>query len=198
MYRYDPSNERAQDYILDFVKKNAPRANYYLRALEAEGLEEFASGRAYTFIRSEQEGKSKNRFATGSVNRTMENIVREAEEINLFLSRNTHTVKGAKLAVQRRKESFEALRRYQGINLPTDDKSVKNMFNALGNSMSKFSRGLKYEIMESVGDLEDIDYEEIQLQIDRYASGEINYAKLGRNLSLLRHGNRTIKLRKKL
>lgn len=175
---YDPNNAEANQYIAEYVKQKAPTANKYLRALELADLNEYAGARALTFIQQEQEGRATNRFIPRVANRSIENLRREAEEINIFLSRPTHTVEKAREAEQKRKKSVEELREY-GYKVPESDKLLKKIFKALGN-YSNLSRDLKYEIIADVEDIitETSTDEEVQLAIDRMYTGEKLYNKI--------------------
>ena len=175
---YDPNNAEANQFIAEYVKQKAPTANKYLRLLEQADLTEYAGARALTFIQQEQEGRATNRFIPRVANRSIENLRREAEEINLFLSRPTHTVEAARSAEAKRKKSVEELR-YYGYVIPESDKLLKKMFKALGN-YSNLSRDLKYEIIADLEDIltEDSTDEEVQLAIDRMYTGEKLYNKI--------------------
>lgn len=172
---YNPSNSDANEYIAQYVRENAPRANRYLSELRKAGLEEYAGSRALTFIQQEQEGRSQYNFIKRVENRSVENLRREAEEISLFLSRPTHTVEGARKAEARRLQSLEELREY-GYHIPESDNLVKKIFKALGN-YTNLSRDLKYEIIADVEDIldEQSTDAEVQLAIDRMYSGEKLY-----------------------
>lgn len=175
---YDPNNTDANEYIAQYVKQKAPTANKYLRALEIADLTEYAGGRALTFIQREQEGRATNRFIPRVANRSIENLRREAEEINLFLSRPTHTVEAARKAEQKRRETISDLRGY-GYVIPESDKVLKKIFKALGN-YSNLSRDMKYEIIADVEGLltDESTDEEVQLAIDRLYTGEKLYNKI--------------------
>lgn len=175
---YDPANVEANQFIAQYVKQKAPTANKYLRELERADLTEYAGSRALTFISKEQEGRAINRFTPRVQNRSVENLRREAEEINLFLSRPTHKVEKAREAEKKRKESLNELRD-MGYNIPKNDDTVRRIFKALGN-YSNISRDLKYELIADVEDIIDDDSTdaEIQLAIDRMYTGEKIYNKI--------------------
>lgn len=175
---YNPDNDEANQYIAQYVHQKAPTANKYLRQLEQAGLEEYAGSRALTFIQNEQDGRANNRFIPRTNNRSVKNLRREAEEINLFLSRPTHTVEGARKAEQSRKQSLDEIRQL-GYVIPESDAAVKKIFKALGN-YSNLSRDMKYEIIADVEDIidENSTDAEVQLAIDRMYTGEILYNKI--------------------
>lgn len=175
---YNPDNAEANQFIAQYVKQKAPTANKYLRELEQANLTEYAGSRALTFITKEQEGRASNRFIPRVQNRSVENLRREAEEINLFLSRPTHTVQAAKEAERKRKESLGELRDL-GYKIPESDKLVKKIFKALGN-YSNLSRDLKYELIADIEDIIDDDSTdaEVQLAIDRMYTGEKIYNRI--------------------
>lgn len=175
---YDPTNVDANQYIAQYVKQKAPTANKYLRALEQADLTEYAGSRALTFIQKEQEGRATNRFIPRVANRSIENLRREAEEINLFLSRPTHTVEGAKSAQEKTLKSIADLRDY-GYHIPDSYKLLKKIFKALGN-YPNLSRDLKYEIIADIEGVvsEQSTDEEVQLAIDRMYTGEKLYNKI--------------------
>ena len=175
---YNPDNTDANQYIADYVKRRAGTANKYLRQLEQADLMEYAGARALTYIRSEQEGRATNRFVARVNNRSVQDLRREAEEIDLFLSRSTHTVEGARKAEMKRKASLEQLRD-TGYHIPKDDNLVRKIFKAIGN-YSNISRDLKYEIIADVEDLVDENSTdaEVQLAIDRMYTGEKLYNKI--------------------
>ena len=175
---YNPDNVEANQFIAEFVKRKAPTANKYLRALEQADLTEYAGARALSFIRNEQEGRASNRFIPRTNNRSIENLRREAEEINLFLSRPTHKVENARAAERKRRESLEELRDF-GYSIPKNDNLVKKIFKALGN-YSNISRDLKYELIADVEDVitEESTDAEVQLAIDRMYTGERLYNRI--------------------
>lgn len=171
---YDPEHEEALATLKNYIKSQAPRANYYLRALRRADLGEYAASRAEQYINKEQSGSAKG--FSSSVNRTTHELIREAQEIQFFLNRKTHTVKGARAAQEAHIEAINELRDL-GYNITNDPKKLRKVAKLLGNYGNKMSRGLKYEMLEEISQAveHDVDEMEIQRQIDMYMTGEISY-----------------------
>lgn len=157
--------------LKNYIYEESGVANKALRALEKVGITEYAYGHAMTFLKTEYQSI---KFPQAVAERKVEDMVRQAYALRNFLRSPTHTVTGAKKARERHIQSILNLREL-GYNIPTDPEKLARITRIMGNS------GLKtnghYEIMERIDmALESgMTEEEVQLEIDRYASADITY-----------------------
>ena len=160
-----------------YIRRSAPYANKNLRALEQADLTDYAYGRAMTYLKSDTMSRS---FTGATRGREVEDLIAEAEELHTFLRSSTHTVRGAQDAWSKQEAGLMRLKYEFGYNVPTDKETIKRISRALGNDGLKFKGSERYELMESINSaienkLTDL---EIQIIIDRYASGELLYNEL--------------------
>lgn len=154
-----------------YIYEKSGVANKALRSLEKAGITEYAYGHAMTFLHTEYQSI---KFPQAVVNRDVDELITQAYAVRNFLRSPTHTVREAKKARERHIQSILNLREL-GYNIPTDPERLSRITRIMGNS------GLKtnghYEIMERIDQaLESgMTEEEVQLEIDRYASADITY-----------------------
>ena len=162
--------------LKDYIYEKSGVANKSLRALENSGLTEYAYGRAMTFLNTEYQSI---KFPQAVAKRPTEDLVRQALELNKFLKSPTHTVRGAKRAKKAQLRGIQMLNDL-GYDIPTDKERLNRISKALGNDGLRFTGTIRYELMEAIDQAfnEGASDEEVQLAINRYASGEIWYGKL--------------------
>lgn len=162
--------------LKNYIYEESGVANRALRALEKSGITEYAYGRAMTFLQTEYQSI---KFPQAVAKRDEQELIKQALELHKFLASPTHTVRGAKAARKAQLKGIEMLNRL-GYNIPTDRERLNRITKALGNDGLRFTGTVRYELMEAI----DSAYEsgitdaEVQLQINRYASGEIMYDRL--------------------
>lgn len=159
-----------------YIYEKSGVANKSLRALERAGYTEYAYGRAMTFLQTEYQSI---KFPQAVAHRELDDMLTQAMELHKFLSSSTHTIRGARKA---RKKQIEGIKFLQdlGYNIPTDKERLNRISKALGNDGLRFTGTIRYELMEAIDQAfeQGATDEEVQLTIDRYASGEIIYNKL--------------------
>lgn len=162
--------------LQDYIYEKSGVANKSLRALEKAGITEYAYGRAMTFLQTEYQSI---KFPQAVAKRPVEDLVKQALELHRFMQSPTRKVKGARIVQERQLEKIKQLNEI-GYNIPTDTERLRRINKALGNDGLRFVSSIRYELMEAI----DAAYEkgstdeEVQMMIDRYATGEILYNKL--------------------
>ena len=159
-----------------YIYEKSGVANKRLRNLERTGFTEYAYGRAYTFLNAEY---MSIKFPQATKHRELEDLITQAQELHVFLTSPTSTVRGARKARARQLAGIEMLRD-MGYNIPTDKERLRRINKILGNSGLKITGKYRYEIMELIDQLADsgVSQNEIQATLNRYASGEIVYTDL--------------------
>lgn len=162
--------------LKDYIYEQSGVANKSLRALEKAGITEYAYGRAMTFLETEYQSI---KFPQAVAKREPPELIKQALELHRFMSSPTRTVRGAKAARKAQIRGIQMLNKL-GYSIPTDSKTLSRISKTLGNDGLKFSGTIRYELMESIADAFENDKtdEEVQLIINRYASGEIMYDKM--------------------
>ena len=183
----EQGDERAIQELKSYIRRSAPYANKNLRALEQADLTDYAYGRAMTYLESETLSRS---FSGATRNRELSDMIDEATEIHTFLRSSTHTVAGASDAWSKQQAGLLKLKNEFGYNVPiesddikrvskliTKNPALKNIGRSLGNDGLKFKGAERYELIEAINSAIEnkLSDPEIQLIIDRYASGEIIY-----------------------
>lgn len=162
--------------LQDYIYEKSGVANKSLRALEKAGITEYAYGRAMTFLQTEYQSI---KFPQAVAKRPVDELVKQALELHRFMVSPTRKVKGARIVQERQLEKIKQLNEI-GYNIPTDTERLRRINKALGNDGLRFVSSIRYELMEAI----DAAYEkgstdeEVQMMIDRYATGEILYNKL--------------------
>lgn len=162
--------------LQDYIYEKSGVANKSLRALEKAGITEYAYGRAMTFLQTEYQSI---KFPQAVAKRPVEDLVKQALELHRFMVSPTRKVKGARIVQERQLEKIKQLNEI-GYNIPTDRERLRRINRALGNDGLKFVSSIRYELMEAI----DAAYEkgstdeEVQMMIDRYATGDLFYNKL--------------------
>lgn len=162
--------------LQDYIYEKSGVANKSLRALEKAGITEYAYGRAMTFLQTEYQSI---KFPQAVAKRPVEDLVKQALELHRFMKSPTRKVKGARIVQERQLEKIKQLNEI-GYNIPTDTERLRRINKALGNDGLRFVSSIRYELMEAI----DAAYEkgstdeEVQMMIDRYATGDILYNKL--------------------
>ncbi len=158
--------------LKDYIYEESGVANKALRSLEKAGITEYAYGHAMTFLQTEYQSI---KFPQAVAKRPVEDLIKQAWVLRKFLKSPTHKVREAKKARERQMRGIETLREL-GYNIPTDGERLSRISRIMGNSGLKTAG--KYELMEAI-DMAIEDYgmteQEVQLEIDRYASGDIIY-----------------------
>ena len=185
--RAEDGDEEAIQELEQYIRRTAPYANKNLRALEEADLTDYAYGRAMTYLKSDTLSSS---FSGATRGRDIEDLIAEAEEIHTFLRSPTHTVKGAQDAWSKQEAGLMRLKYEFGYNVPTTSEEIKRVSNlinkndalknigrALGNDGLRFKGSERYELIESINSAIEnkLTDQEIQLIIDRYATGELIY-----------------------
>ena len=167
--------------LKDYIYEKSGVANKSLRALEKAGITEYAYGRAMTFLETEYQSI---KFPQAVAKREVEDLVKQALELHKFLASSTRTVRGARKAKKAQLEGIQMLRDL-GYDIPTDSERLNRISKVLGNDGLRFSGTIRYELMEAIDDAfqECAEDDEVQLMIDRYASGEMIYNELISSLS---------------
>lgn len=157
-----------------YIYEKSGVANKRLRNLERTGFTEYAYARAYTFLNAEY---MSIKFPQATRHREIEDLVAQAQELHVFLTSPTSTVRGARKSRERQIQGLLNLREL-GYEIPTDKERLRRINKILGNSGLKISGTFRYQIMELIDQLyEDGFYEnEIQTILNRYASGDIVYS----------------------
>lgn len=183
----EQGDEQAIQELKQYISRTAPYANKNLRALEQADLTDYAYGRAMTYLEAETTSRS---FSGATRNKDIDDLIAEAEELHTFLRSSTHTVRGAQDAWSKQEAGLMRLRDEFGYNVPTDKESIKRISKALGNDGLKFKGNERYELMESINSAIEnkLTDQEIQVIINRYASGELFYNDLLDELSNAKHG----------
>ncbi len=172
--------------LKDYIYENSGVANKSLRALEKAGITEYAYGRAMTFLQTEYQSI---KFPQAVAKRPVGDLIKQALELHAFMKSPTRKVKGARIIRERQISKIKQLNEI-GYNIPTDTERLRRINKALGNDGLRFVSAIRYELMEAV----DAAYEkgstdeEVQMMIDRYASGEILYNRLIEDLGGKLHG----------
>ena len=162
--------------LKDYIYENSGVANKSLRALEKAGITEYSYGRAMTFLQTEYQSI---KFPQAVAKRTVEDLIKQAKELHIFMESPTRKVKAARIIRERQIDKIKLLNEI-GYNIPTDTERLRRINKALGNDGLRFVSSIRYELMEAVdaafqaGQTD----EEVQLMIDRYASGDILYNRL--------------------
>lgn len=166
--------------LKDYIYEKSGVANKSLRALEKAGITEYAYGHAMQFLNTEYQSI---KFPQAVAHRPVEDLIAQAEVLNKFLSSPTHLVKEAKRARIAQQEGIKRLQEL-GYNISTDPERLSRISRILGNDGLKFSGTVKYELMEAIDATYDsgLTDRDVQLYIDRYASGEIMYDRLVQEL----------------
>lgn len=162
--------------LKNYIYEQSGVANRSLRALEKSGITEYAYGHAMTFLQTEYQSI---KFPQAVAKRPTEDLIRQALQLHRFLASPTHTVRGARAARAAQLRGIEALNKL-GYNIPTDPQRLSRISKALGNDGLRFTGTIRYELMEAIDDAYEAgqtDFE-VQLTINRYASGEIMYDRL--------------------
>ena len=159
--------------LKDYIYEQSGVANKALRALEKAGITEYAYGRAYTFLNTEYQSI---KFPQAVAHRDTQDMIKQALELHRFLSSPTHTVRGARAARKAQIKGIEMLNKL-GYHIPTDPETLSRVSKTLGNDGLKFSGTIRYEIMEAIADAFENNRtdDEVQLIMNRYASGDILY-----------------------
>ena len=162
--------------LKDYIYEQSGVANKSLRALEKAGITEYAYGRAMTFLETEYQSI---KFPQAVAKREPAELIKQALELHRFMSSPTRTVRGAKAARQTQIRGIQMLNKL-GYNVPTDPQILSRISKTLGNDGLKFSGTIRYEIMEALANAfeDDKSDEEVQLIMNRYASGDIMYDKM--------------------
>lgn len=162
--------------LKDYIYEESGVANKSLRALEKAGITEYAYGRAMTFLQTEYQSI---KFPQAVAKRETPELIKQALELHRFMSSPTHTVRGAKAARKAQMRGIEMLNKL-GYSIPTDPEVLKRVSKTLGNDGLRFSGTIRYEIMEAIADAYEQGKtdEEVQLIMNRYASGEILYDRI--------------------
>lgn len=162
--------------LKNYIYEESGVANKSLRALEKNGLTEYAYGRAMTFLETEYQTI---KFPQAVAKRPTVDLIKQALELHKFMASPTHTVRGARRAKKKQLAGIQMLNDL-GYQIPTDRDRLNRISRALGNDGLRFTGTVRYELMEAIDQAfeEGLTDEEVQLQINRYASGEIIYNKL--------------------
>lgn len=162
--------------LKNYIYEESGVANKALRSLEKSGITEYAYGHAMTFLQTEYQSI---KFPQAVAKRPVEDLIKQAWALHKFLKSPTRYVKEAKRARERQIKGIKFLQTI-GYNIPTDKERLSRISRILGNSGLRFTGTIKYELMEAIDSSYDADItdEEVQLQIDRYASGQIMYDRL--------------------
>lgn len=166
--------------LQNYIYEKSGVANKSLRALEKAGYTEYAYGRAMTFLQTEYQSI---KFPQAVAHRPVEDLIAQAIELHHFMVSPTRKVKGAKIVRERQIAKIEQLNEI-GYNIPTDTERLRRINRALGNDGLKFVSSIRYELMEAI----DAAYErgdtdkDVQMMIDRYATGELLYNDLIKDL----------------
>lgn len=164
--------------LKNYIYEESGVANKALRALEKAGITEYAYGHAMTFLQTEYQSI---KFPQAVAKRPTEDLIRQAWVLRKFLKSPTHKVKEAKKAREKQLRGLEMLRE-AGYNIPTDKERLRRITRIMGNSGLKTSGN--YELMESIDmALESgVPEAEVQLEIDRYASADLEYDRVVNSL----------------
>ena len=162
--------------LKDYIYEQSGVANKSLRALEKSGLTEYAYGRAMTFLNTEYQSI---KFPQAVAHRPVEDLLKQAMELHKFMTSSTRTVRGARAAKKAQMRGIEMLQQL-GYQIPTDRERLNRISRVLGNDGLRFTGTIRYELMEAIDHAfeQGATDEEVQLTIDRYASGEIYYGKM--------------------
>ena len=162
--------------LKDYIYEQSGVANKSLRALEKSGLTEYAYGRAMTFLNTEYQSI---KFPQAVAHRPVEDLLKQAMELHKFMKSSTRTVRGARAAKKAQMRGIKMLQEL-GYQIPTDKERLNRISRVLGNDGLRFTGTIRYELMEAIDHAfeEGATDEEVQLTIDRYASGEIYYGKM--------------------
>lgn len=166
--------------LKDYIYEESGVANKALRSLEKAGITEYAYGRAYTFLQTEYQTI---KFPQAVAKRPVEDMITQALELHKFLRSPTHTVRGAKAARAAQMRGIESLNKL-GYNITTNPTTLSRISKMLGTDGLRFSGTIVYELMEAIGEALDngVPDKEVQLIIDRYATGEIMYDRIYQEL----------------
>ena len=162
--------------LKDYIYEQSGVANKSLRALEKAGITEYAYGRAMTFLQTEYQSI---KFPQAVAKRPVADLINQALELHKFMQSPTRKVKAARIIRERQQQKIRQLNEI-GYNIPTDPERISRINKALGNDGLRFVSSIRYELMEAI----DAAYErgdtdkEVQMMIDRYATGEIMYNEL--------------------
>lgn len=162
--------------LKNYIYEESGVANKALRSLEKTGITEYAYAHAMTFLQTEYQSI---KFPQAVAKRPTEDLIKQAWALHKFMKSPTRYVKEAKAARKRQLEGIKLLQKI-GYNIPTDKERLSRISRILGNSGLRFTGTIKYELMEAIDSSYDAEVTdaEVQLQIDRYASGEIMYDRL--------------------
>ena len=157
--------------LKSYIYEESGVANKALRALEKAGVTEYAYGHAMTFLQTEYQSI---KFPQAVAHREVDELIKQAWVLRKFLRSPTHKVRDAKKAREKQLRGIEMLRDL-GYNIPTDRERLSRISRIMGNSGLKTSG--KYELMEAIDQAFEngLSEPEVQLEIDRYASGDIVY-----------------------
>ena len=162
--------------LKDYIYEQSGVANKSLRALEKAGITEYAYGRAMTFLQTEYQSI---KFPQAVAKRPVADLINQALELHKFMQSPTRKVKAARIIRERQQQKIKQLNEI-GYNIPTDPERISRINKALGNDGLRFVSSIRYELMEAI----DAAYErgdtdkDVQMMIDRYATGEIMYNEL--------------------
>lgn len=183
----EQGDEKAVQELKSYIRRSAPYANKNLRALEQADLTDYAYGRAMIYLESETFSRS---FSGATRNRELSDMIKEATELHTFLRSSTHTVAGASDAWSKQQAGLLKLKNDFGYNVPissedikrvskfiTKNEALKNIGRGLGNDGLKFKGSERYELIEALNAAIEnkLSDPEIQLIIDRYATGDLIY-----------------------
>lgn len=156
-----------------YVYEKSGVANKRLRSLERTGLTEYAYGRAYTYLNSEYQSI---KFPQATAHRDVDDLIQQAQELHTFLNSPTSKVRGARIARERQLTGLNQLREL-GYNIPTDSASLGRINKVLGNDGLKIYGQYRYALMEAIDQAFETGSSEAEINtiVNRYASGEITY-----------------------
>lgn len=172
--------------LKNYIYEESGVANKALRSLERAGITEYAYGHAYTFLQTEYQSI---KFPQAVAKRPVEDLIKQALVLHKFLKSPTRYVKGARQARAAQIEGIKMLNEL-GYTISTDSERLRRVSRLLGNDGLKFTGTIRYELMEAIDSTYDsqLTDQDVQLMIDRYASGEITYDRL---IEDMRNGQNT-------
>lgn len=167
--------------LKNYIYEESGVANKSLRALEKSGITEYAYGRAMTFLQTEYQSI---KFPQAVAKRPIEDLITQATELHKFMISPTRTVSGAKAAREKQIRGIKLLNEI-GYNISTDSETLSRISRTLGNDGLRFTGTIRYELMEALSSAFDAGMtdEEVQLIMDRYATGDITYDRVFQDLA---------------
>ena len=166
--------------LKNYIYEESGVANKSLRALEKSGITEYAYGRAMTFLQTEYQSI---KFPQAVAKRPIEDLITQATELHKFMGSPTRTVKGAREAREKQLRGIKLLNEI-GYRISTDSATLSKISRTLGNDGLRFIGAVRYELMEALSSAYEsgMTDEEVQLIMDRYATGEISYDRVYEDL----------------